>query len=190
MGKTKAKPLSREELDYSRVRIKVNGHPALDFVDLLTNSGDLINVQYVHLCSLPTYSLNKKSLNTVIQGYKSVIEKARDIQIDYAGYTKTRTLYVAHLAGWDMILGKPALTTLNNFIPVGTKLVTIHPEGRTHFALKEWRNASLAIGQVNSASLSIEDEEPDYLLLLFEFIVSAMNLRESQEFNPFVEFAQ
>jgi len=27
-GKTKAKPHSIEELDYRRVRIKVNGHPA------------------------------------------------------------------------------------------------------------------------------------------------------------------
>jgi len=33
-GKTKAKPQSTEELDYSRVRVKVNGHPALALVDL------------------------------------------------------------------------------------------------------------------------------------------------------------
>jgi len=33
-GKTKAKPQSTEELDYSRVRVKGNGHPALALVDL------------------------------------------------------------------------------------------------------------------------------------------------------------
>jgi len=33
-GKTKAKPQSTEELDYSTVRVKVNGRPELAFVDL------------------------------------------------------------------------------------------------------------------------------------------------------------
>jgi len=33
-GKTKAKSQSTEELDYSRVPIKVNGHPTLALVDL------------------------------------------------------------------------------------------------------------------------------------------------------------
>jgi len=33
-GITKAKPQSTEELDYSRVRVKVNGHPALALLDL------------------------------------------------------------------------------------------------------------------------------------------------------------
>jgi len=37
-GKTKAKPQSTEELDYSRVRVKVNGHPALALVDLQMTS--------------------------------------------------------------------------------------------------------------------------------------------------------
>jgi len=57
------------------------------------------------------------------------------------------------------------------------------------FALKEWRKAGLATGQVTSAALIIEDEVPDYLLPLFDFMVSAMSLWESQEFNPFVELA-
>jgi len=79
----------------------------------------------VYLYRLPTYGIYKKSLNTAIKGSKSVIGKARDIQIDYRGYTEIRMLYVAHLAGWDTILGKPAFTALNIFIPVGIKLVTI-----------------------------------------------------------------
>jgi len=35
-GKTKAKPQSTEELDHSKVRVKVNGHSALALVDLVT----------------------------------------------------------------------------------------------------------------------------------------------------------
>jgi len=189
-GKTKAKSQSTEELDYSRVRIKVNGHPALALVDLLTTRRDLINAQFIHLYGLPTYGIDKKSLNTAIKGSKGVIEKACDIQMNYGGYTETRTLYVAYFAGWDMILGKPALTALNTVILARPKSVTIQPEGMARFALKEWRKAGLATGQVTSAALFIEDEVPDYLLLLCELMVSAMSFGECREFNPYVEFAQ
>jgi len=188
-GKRKAKPQSTEELDYSRVRVKVNGHPALALVDLQTTAGDLINPQFVHLYCLPTYGIDKKSLNTMIKGSKGVIEKACDVQMDYGGYTETRTLYVVHLAGWDIILGKPALTALNALIPAGPKPVTMQPEGMARFALKEWRKAGLATGPVTSAALFIEEEAPDYLLPLFGFMVSTMSLGENREFNPFVEFA-
>jgi len=142
-GKTKAKTQSTEELDYSRVRVKVNGHPALALVDLQTTSRDLIKAQFAHLYGLPTYGLDKKSLNTAIKVLKGVIEKVCDVQMDYGGYTETRTLYGAHLAGWDMILGKPALTALNTLIPAGPKPVTIQPEGMACFALKEWRKTGL-----------------------------------------------
>jgi len=126
--KTKAKPLCTEELDYSRVLVQVNCHPALALVDLQTTGGDLINAQFVHVYGLPTFGIDKKSLNTVIKGSKGLIEKACDVQIDYRGYTEIRTLYVAHLAGWDMILGKPALTPLNALILAGPKPVTIQPK--------------------------------------------------------------
>jgi len=97
--------------------------------------GDLVNAQFVHLYCLPTYRIDKKSLNTAIKGSQGEIEKECDIQMDYGGYTETRRLYVGHLAGWDMIIGKPALTGLNALIPAGTKPVTIQPEGMARFAL-------------------------------------------------------
>jgi len=110
--------------------------------------------------------------------------------MDYRGYTETRMLYVVHLAGWDMILGKLALTALNALIPARPNPVIIQPEGMARFVLKEWRNAGHATGQVPSAALFIEDEASYYLLPLFEFLISPMSLRESWEFNPFVEFTQ
>ena len=82
-------------------------------MDLQTTSGDLINAQFVYLYGLPTYGIDNKSLNTAIKGSKVMIEKAGDVQMDYRGYMQTRTLYVAHLAAWDMILGKPVLTAVN-----------------------------------------------------------------------------
>jgi len=108
----------------------------------------------------------------------------------YPPMESTRTLHVAHHAGWDMILGKPALTALNALIPAGPKPVTIQPEGMPRFALKEWRKGGLATEQVTSAALFIEDEAPDYLLPPFEFIVSAVSVGQKREFNPFVKFAQ
>jgi len=136
-GKTKAKPQSIEELDYSRVRIKVNGHHALALVDLQTTDRDLINAQFVHIYGLPTYSIDNKSHNTTIKGSKGVIETVCDVQMDYEAYTETRMLYVAHLAGWDMILGKLVLPALNALIPAGPKPVTVQPEGMALFLLKE-----------------------------------------------------
>jgi len=51
---------------------------------------------------------------------------------------ETKTLYVVHLADWDMILDKPALTALNALIPAGPKPVTIQPERMARFLLREW----------------------------------------------------
>jgi len=189
-SKTKAKSQSTKELNYSRVRVKFNSHPALALVDLQTTGGDLINAQFVHLYDLPTDGIDKQSLNNDIKGSKGVIEKACDLQMDYGGYKETRTLYVAHLAGWDMILYKPALIALNALIPAGPKPVTFQPEGMARCALKEWRKAGLATGQVTSAALFIEDDVPDHLLPLCELMVSAMSLGESREFNLYVELAK
>jgi len=75
-GKTKAKTQSTKELDYSRVQLKVNGHPALALVDLQTTGGDLINAQFVHLYGLPSYGIDKKSLNPAYKGSKGVIEQS------------------------------------------------------------------------------------------------------------------
>ena len=159
-------------------------------MDLQTTGGDLLNAQFAHIYSLPTYRIGKKSLNTAIKGLKGVIETACDIQMDYGGYTETRTLYVAHLAGWAKILGNLALIGVNALMPAGTKAVPIQHEGMASFALKEWRKVGLDAGQIASATLTIEGEVSDYLLPLFEFMLSTMSFGESREFNPFVEFAQ
>ena len=87
--KTKAKTYSTKELDYSGVRIKVNGPPALALLDLQTTGEHLINTQFVYLYSLPTYNIDKKSINTVIKGSKGLIEKVYDVQMDNGRYMET-----------------------------------------------------------------------------------------------------
>ena len=81
-GKTKAKPQSNEELDYSWVRVNINGHPVLGLVDLPTTGRDLINAHFVYLYGLPTIEIAKKLLNAAINGSKAVIEKVSDVQMD------------------------------------------------------------------------------------------------------------
>jgi len=189
-SKTRANPQSNKKLDYSRVKVKVNGHPVLALVDLLTSSRDLINAQIVHLYALPSYRIEKKSLYTAIKGSYPMIEKVCDVQIDYRRYTKTRTFYIAHLAGWDKILDNLVITVLRTLIPAGPKAVTIQPEEMVCFALKECIKGGLASRQVTSAALSIEDEVLDYLLPVCKFMVSDMNLGERLEFNLLVEITQ
>ena len=172
------------------VRVKVKGHPALALVDSQTTSGDLINIQLVHLYGLTTYCIDKKSLNTTINEWNSVIEKVCDVQMDYEAHSETRILYVTNLTWWDMIVGKAALTVLKSLIPAGPKPAIMQPKGMARFALKEWEKAVLATWQVTSAALFTKGEAPDYLLPLFEFMVSAMSLGENREFHPFIEFGQ
>jgi len=73
----------------------------------------------------------------MIKGSKSVMEKVWDVQMDYGGDTEAKTLYVVHLAGWHMILGRPELSARNILTPVGPKLRTIQHKGMARFTLKE-----------------------------------------------------
>jgi len=136
-GKTKTKLLSIEKLDYSRVRVKVNYRPALALMDLQTTGAELINERFVHLFSLPTYSIDKKSLNITIKGSNAAIAKAYDVQMDYGVYTEIRTLTIGHPAGWDMIVGKPGLTALKALILAAPNPFTIQTEGMARFVFKE-----------------------------------------------------
>ena len=66
--KTKQKPhvAIGEPLDPNRVFIKVNGHPALAWIDLQTIGGDLISAQFVYLYQLPVVKIEPKTLATTM----------------------------------------------------------------------------------------------------------------------------
>src|SRR5437868_13290932 len=118
-----------EPQDYSKIEVKANGFTALALVDLQTKGGDLINAQFVYIHRIPTKEIEKKSLNTAIKGSKGTIDKSCEINLNWLGYTETRILYVAHLSGWDIILGEPALTSVNSAMAPGSCPVSIQQAG-------------------------------------------------------------
>ena len=46
--------------------------------------------------------------------------------------------YVAHISGWDMIVGIPALQDVRATSSAGTAPVTIQPTGMHMFSLRMW----------------------------------------------------
>jgi len=93
--------------------VKINGYPALALMDLQNNYGDLISIPFLHLHSLGTYVIDRKSLNTVIKKPKCVRKIACDIQMDYREYMEKRILYVAYHAGGEKIIGNIALRVIS-----------------------------------------------------------------------------
>ena len=138
--KTKQKPqvAVREPLDPDRVFVKVNGHTALALIDLQTIGGDLISAQFVYLYKLLLVKIEPKTTATAIKGSKGTIDKTSEVEINWGGFEETRIFYVAHLSGWDMILGKPALQDVRATISAGTAPVTIQPPGMNRFPLRMW----------------------------------------------------
>ena len=57
-----------ESTDFSKVLVKDNGFPALAFVDLQTQVGDLIDSTFVHLYHKPSRPSEKKILTSAIKG--------------------------------------------------------------------------------------------------------------------------
>ena len=118
-----------EPLDNGKVQVQINGHMALALVDLRTKVCDLINSQFVYLYQIPTKSIKKKSLSTMIKGCHGTIDKTCEVELNWMCYLETRTFYVAHLASWDLILGQPSLEFVRAVIPAGQNPVSIQPNG-------------------------------------------------------------
>ena len=117
VGKTRSKEENKqkpqvavgEPLDPNPVFVNVEGHPALALINLQTIGGDLISARFVYLYKLPVVKLDPKTLATAIKGSKGTVDKTCEVELNWGGVEETKMFYVAHLSGWDMILGKPAL---------------------------------------------------------------------------------
>jgi hypothetical protein len=181
------KSVKPEPTDFSKVLVKADGHPALALVDLQTQGGDLIDSKFVHLYGIPTRPSEKKKLTTAIKGSSGTIDKECTIQLDWMGYLEKRTFYVAHLSGWDMILGEPALSSVKALIPATKEAVTIQPPNMQRFPLTVWQRKRPQAG-FRSAAIQITCEEvTDYSDEEEDAIVIASSKVEEQ-FNPVKEF--
>ena len=126
-------------MNFSKVLVKADEHLPLALVDLQTQEGDLIDSKFVHLYRIPTRPRDKKTLTTTIKGSQETIDKEYTIQLDWIGYLEERTFYVAHLSGWDMIFGEPALSAINAQISTSKEPVTIQPSNIQRFPLTVWQ---------------------------------------------------
>ena len=93
-----SKQLSLKLSIYSKVLGKADRHPALALVDLQTQVVDLINSKFVHLYCIPIGPSEKKTLTTAIKGSQGTIDKECTMQLNWIGYLKESTFYVAQLS--------------------------------------------------------------------------------------------
>ena len=114
---------------------KANGQPALALVDLQTQEGELILSKFVHLYRISTRPSEKRTAATVLKVSPETIDKEYTIQLGWIGDLEERTFYIAHLAGWDIILVEPALSTINAQISACKEPVTIQPPNMQRFPL-------------------------------------------------------
>ena len=116
----------------------MNGHPALVLIDLQTIRGDHLSAQFVYLYKLPVVKIKRKTLSTAMKVSKGTIDKTCEEELDWGGDEETCMIYVEHLLGWHMILGKPALRNILATISPGTEPVTMQPTGMYRFSLRMW----------------------------------------------------
>ena len=90
--------------------------------------------------------------------------------------------YVAHLSGWDMIVGKPALQDVRAAISAGTAPVTIQPPGMDRFPLRMWRG-----NRVTDQKSDLSTAANTILARADELAVRAAELED--QFNPVAELA-
>ena len=138
---TKQKPQVgiTKPLDPNHIFDKVDGHPALAPIDLLTIRQDLSSVEFVYLYKLPVLKIESKTLATAINGCKGRVDKNWEVELNCGCYAETSMFYVTHLSGWDMIDAKLALQDVLATISAGTASGTIQPRGMDRSYLRMWR---------------------------------------------------
>ena len=120
-------------------------YTALAQNDLQTIGGDLISAQFVYLYKLPKVKIETNTLATAIKGSKGTVDKTCEVELNWEGFEEIRMFYVAHLSGWDMIVGKPARQDVRATISAGTAPVTIQPPGMDRFPLRMWRGNRVTV---------------------------------------------
>jgi len=60
------------------------------------------------------------------------------VQLNWLGYLEERTMLVAALKDWHVILGSPTLRDVKAVINMGTMTVSIQPPEEVHFTLQQW----------------------------------------------------
>jgi len=121
------------------VTTKVNEHIAKTLVDQQTAGADLISSTFCTLHKIPLHKMNLPvTLQMTMKGSRGSLTHYIIVQLDWLGYLEERTMLMAALKDWDVILGSPALRDMKAIINMGTMIVSIQPPTQTHFTLQQW----------------------------------------------------
>jgi len=100
-------PEGRKET--TSTEITINGYKAHVLLDPCTQGGDLMSNNFYTIFKLPLTQIEKKPLETAIQGSRSPMTNKTTVLINVLGYEEERMFYAANFRNWDAILGEPAL---------------------------------------------------------------------------------
>jgi len=115
--------------------IIINGYKAHVLLDSCIQGGDLISNGFCTLFKLPLIQMEKKPLETAIQGSRSPMTNKTIVLINIQVYEEERTFYAANLRNWHAILGEPALKKLKAIMNIHDKMVSIQPLGMARYDL-------------------------------------------------------
>jgi len=116
--------------------IPINGYKAHVLLDSCTHRGDLISNNFCIQFKLLLIQMEKKPLETAMQGSRSPITNKTTVLINLQGYEEERaSFYAANLRNWDAILGELALKKLKAMINIHDNMISIQPPGIPRYDL-------------------------------------------------------
>jgi len=134
-----ASPVLDSVKEHLLVTTKVNDQIAKTLVDQQTAGADLIISTFCTLHKIPLHKMNPPvTLQMTMKGSRGSLSHCVIVQLDWLGYLEERTMLVAALKDWDVILGSPALRDMKAVINMGTMTVSIQPPEEARYTLQQW----------------------------------------------------
>jgi len=110
------------------VTTKVNEYTAKTLVDQQTAGVDLISFTFCIVHKIPLHKMNLPvTLQMTMKGLRGSLTHYVIVQLNWLRYLEERTMLVAALKDWNIILGSPALRDMKAVINMGTMTVSIQP---------------------------------------------------------------
>jgi len=182
LGTTPVLDLVKEDL---LVTTKVNEHIAKILVDQQTTGTDLISSTFYTLHKIALYKMNPPvTLQMTMKGSRSSLTHYVIVQLDWLAYLEERTMLVATLKDWDVILESPALRDMKAVINMSTMTVLIQPHEQACFTLQQWIPVSAK--KMTRKRTQPAFPPPIYAQSANQIVSAATTLKESV--NPFDEF--
>jgi len=167
------------------VTTKVNDQIAKTFVHQQTADADLISSTFCILHKIPLHKMNLPvTLQMTMKGSRGALTHYVIVQLDWLGYLEERTMLVAALKDWDVILGSPALRDMKAVINMGTMTVSIQPTEEACFTLQQW--IPVPATKTTRKKMQSSFPKPVYAESVNQIVSTATILKEIV--NPFDEF--